>query len=239
MPRFFVEDFEKTAKISGDDARHISRSLRMKVGEILTVCDTKGVDYFCTITSLSDDAVELEINTKRKTESEPTIDVTLFQCMPKGEKIESVVQKSVELGVRTIVPVISSRCISRPDAKSGEKKVKRLNKIAAEAAKQSGRGILPTVENITDFKSMVNRLKNYDLAVCFYELYGEPLRTLIENHKKIAIIIGSEGGFSVDEIETLKSEGVKIATLGKRILRTETAPLAALTSIMLLSGNLE
>ena len=239
MPRFFVEDFSKNPKITGDDAKHISRSLRMKTGEELTVCDTKGIDYFCTISAITDQEILLKINDTKKTESEPTIDVTLFQCMPKGEKIESVVQKSVELGVNKIVPVISSRCISRPDAKSGAKKVARLNKIANAAAKQSGRGILPTVENLIDFKSMLGELENFDLVICFYELWGAPLKTLIENHKKIAIIIGSEGGFSVEEVETLKKCGVKIATLGKRILRTETAPIAALTSIMLLSGNLE
>ena len=239
MPRFFVEDFENCPKISGDDAKHIARSLRMKEGEELTVCDTKGVDYFCTITSISEQEINLKINETKKTDSEPTLEVTLFQCMPKGEKIETVVQKSVELGVYKIVPVISSRCISRPDEKSGEKKVARLNKIAVEAAKQSGRGILPSVENIIDFSTLLKNIKNYDLAICFYELYGEPLKNIIGTHKKIAIIIGSEGGFSKEEIEKLQNEGVKIATLGKRILRTETAPLAALTSIMLLSGNLE
>ena len=239
MPRFFAPNFSDYPKITGDDARHISRSLRMSVGDELTVCDTKGVDYFCTITSITEQEIELKINETKKTESEPSVEVTLFQCMPKGDKIESVVQKSVELGVNTIVPVISSRCISRPDAKSGAKKVARLGKIADEAAKQSGRGILPKVENIIDFNSLLEKVENYDLAICFYELFGKPIKNIVGNHKKIAIIIGSEGGFSVEEVEKLKAKGVKIATLGKRILRTETAPLAALTSIMLLSGNLE
>ena len=241
MPRFFCENFsENTAFITGDDARHISRSLRMKIGEELTVCNTRGTDYFCKITEIHENEIMLDVMESAKTVSEPSIEVTLFQCMPKGDKLETVVQKSVELGVKQIVPVISERCISRPDAKSAAKKRERLQKIANEAAKQSGRGILPTVENTLTFKECCNRLSDFDLSILFYELGGESLSNLeINGNKKIAILIGPEGGFAKEEADAALKNGAKAATLGKRILRTETAPLAALTGIMLLSGNLQ
>ena len=160
--------------------------------------------------------------------------------MPKSDKLETVVQKAVELGVNQIVPVISERCISRPDAKSVAKKRERLQKIANEAAKQSGRGVLPTVENALTFKECCSRLSDFDISILFYELGGEPLTELgIKDCGRIAILIGPEGGFSKEEADTALKNGAKAATLGKRILRTETAPLAALTGIMLLSGNLQ
>lgn len=241
MPRFFCENFsENAAIITGDDARHISRSLRMKIGEELTVCNTKGTDYFCKITGIRENEVMLDVMESAKTVSEPSVEVTLFQCMPKSDKLETVVQKAVELGVNQIVPVISERCISRPDAKSVAKKRERLQKIANEAAKQSGRGVLPTVENALTFKECCSRLSDFDISILFYELGGEPLTELgIKDCGRIAILIGPEGGFSKEEADTALKNGAKAATLGKRILRTETAPLAALTGIMLLSGNLQ
>ncbi len=241
MPRFFCENFaENSAVITGDDARHISRSLRMRVGESLTVCDTRGTDYYCTVAEICDDTVKLNVNSKQENTSEPTVAVTLFQCIPKGDKLDSVVQKAVELGVHEIVPVLSSRCVSRPDEKAAAKKRERLQKIANEAAKQSGRGILPEVCKTVSFKECCAVLKDFDTAVLFYELGGKPLADIsFEKNGKIAVLIGPEGGFSEDEVTAATNGGAQRATLGKRILRTETAPVAALGCIMLLTGNME
>lgn len=239
MPRFFCEHFESNPIISGEDGRHISRSLRMKAGEQLTVCDTMGTDFNCEIEKIENDTVYLKILDSKENTSEPDVKVTLFQCMPKGDKLDLVVQKAVELGVTEIVPVLSSRCVSRPDAKSILKKRQRLQKIADEAAKQSGRGILPKISDMISFKECCEKLKNYDKSIIFYELGGAPLKDIVDDSINYAILIGSEGGFSVDEVEKATESGAVSATLGKRILRTETAPIAALTGIMLLSGNME
>ncbi len=240
MPRFFSENFSETKAITGEDAHHISKVLRASVGDEITVCDTKGVDYLCQIADIKNGEISLNIIEEKKSDSEPNIAITLYQCMPKSDKLETVAQKSIELGVFRIVPVLSSRCVSRPDEKSAKKKVDRLNKIAEAAAKQSGRGIIPEVSNLIPFDSLLKEIKNHKLSIVFYELGGEPLRGLIkEGADDIAIIIGPEGGFSSEEIEKLNAAGAISATLGKRILRTETAPLAAISAIMLLSGNLE
>lgn len=240
MPRFFCENFEKDRKIVGSDAVHISKSLRMKIGEKITVCDTKGIDYYCEISQITAEEIYLNILSEKENDTEPDISVTLFQCMPKGDKLDYIVQKSVELGVSEIVPVISSRCISRPDAKSAAKKTARLNKISDEAAKQSGRGILPTVSAPINFDECLNKFALFDKVIIFYELGGKPLNTLIDpTVKKIAIFIGPEGGISAEEFDKATNCGACAATLGKRILRTETAPIAALSNIMLLSGNMQ
>lgn len=241
MPRFFVENFGAGApEIVGEDARHIIKSLRMKVGETLTVCDTQGSDYFCKIANISDGRVELSVTEVSGSVSEPSVEVTLFQCMPKGDKLENVIQKSIELGVSEIVPVLSSRCVSRPDEKSMRKKLERYSKIADSAAKQSGRGILPAVRPMIRFSDMTALFKNYDRALFFYEGGGCQLSdTISRNMRKIAIVIGPEGGFDIAEAESAVERGAVAVGLGKRILRTETAPLAALSCVMLLTGNLE
>lgn len=238
MPRFFKEFFEESPVIIGQDAVHIAKALRMKSGEALTVCDTKGFDYHCRIDTVSPDAVTLKIEQKCKTASEPSIKVTLFVCLPKGDKIDGIIKQAVELGVYEIVPVLSSRCVARPDAKAAAKKVERYQKIANEAAGQSGRGILPKVNSFITLKECAAELKAFDKALFFYELGGEPVEKIkISDGEKIALITGCEGGFDVSEAELLKESGAKTLTLGPRILRAETAPAAALSSIMLLSGN--
>lgn len=240
MPRFFCEEFKNNPVIFGEDAKHISRSLRMKIGEQLTVCDTHGTDYLCEIENLSDDAVYLKILSTKQNDSEPNLKVTLFQCLPKGDKLDLVVQKAVELGVNEIIPVMSSRCVSKPDQKAADKKRVRMQKISDQAAKQSGRGILPKIKPIINFNECCEKLAQFDKSIIFYELGGEPLAKIInKTAKTCAVIIGPEGGLSQEEVALANSKGAVSATLGKRILRTETAPLAALTAIMLLSGNLE
>ena len=239
MPRFFKTDFKNAPFIDGDDASHIAKSLRMRIGEQLTICDTKGTDFLCEITNVSPDRIDFDIINETKTISEPSVTVTLFQCMPKSDKMDNVVKQSVELGVAEITPVISSRCVSVPDAKASAKKVERWQRIANEAAGQSGRGILPKVNDVITYKQMLQDIKAFDTVMIFYENGGSSLSSLDIKSGSCAIIIGPEGGFSQNEVDTAKQNGATICTLGKRILRTETAPLAALTAIMTLTGNMD
>ena len=238
MPRFFKEFFQSEPFIDGDDAKHILRSLRMTVGEKLTVCDTKGFDYSCVISACSDNRVDLEIKEKRKNDTEPTIFVTLYLCLTKGDKMDLAVRQAVEMGASQIVPVLSTNCVSRPDQKSLKKKLERWQKIADEAAGQSGRGILPKVCETLSFNEAVISATKDDLCVFCYELANENLDTIDDNVKTVSVIIGPEGGFTVPEAETLAKNGAKTVSLGKRILRAETAPVTALTAVMLKSGNM-
>lgn len=239
MPRFFKEYFENSPYIEGNDALHIAKSLRMRKGECLTVCDTKGFDYSCIISAVSDQRIELEIREKTKTKTEPSVFVTLYQCLPKGDKMDLVVRQAIECGVCRIVPVLSSNCVSRPDQKALEKKCERWQKIANEAAGQCGRGILPKVDNPLSLKQVAKAIENDDKSFFCYELGGKPFESLDASCSKLSVIIGPEGGFTLDEATLLQTSGAIATTLGPRILRTETAPLVALTAIMLCSKNME
>ena len=190
MPRFFVDSItdEKYAAITGEDARHISRSLRMKKDDALTVT-CGGIDYSCIIKEISDSMVSLEVLFFNKCKSEPGIDLTLFQAVPKLDKLELIIQKSVELGVNRIVPVLTRRCVSRPSEKDFAKKLQRLNKIAEEAAKQSGRGNIPEICGIVSFDEAVNELCGNDISLLCYENGGERLSDIDfsgKKHKKTA-----------------------------------------------------
>ncbi len=240
MPRFFI-DYEpgKMAEISGEDGRHIARSLRMQPGEELTLCDGRGKDYQCRILRIQGDTVEAEVLSVQPTLAEPTVQVTLYQGLPKSDKFEWVVQKAVELGVTRIVPVLTARCVSRPDDRSMAKKQERWQKIAQEAAKQSGRGILPVVGEKQTFSQALEEGCCRQKALLFYEGGGERIVHLVEEGiQSLSLFIGPEGGFAPEEVQLAKEMGVFIATLGPRILRTETAPLAALAGIMQATGNL-
>ncbi len=240
MPRFFTQEISETqGKISGADAVHISRVLRMKNGEKITVSDLKGYDYNCIITSISKDEVLFDVLDKQLPVCEPTVSTTLFMAFPKGDKFELIVQKCVELGIDKIVPVITARCVSRPDEKSMAKKVDRYNRIAYEAAKQCGRAKIPVVENFVDFTAALELSQKFDVVLFFYEKGGEKMQELIsDNYKNIAFFVGSEGGFEEYEAKQAEEKSAKIATLGTRILRCETAAIAATTSIMVLTGNI-
>lgn len=238
MPRFFKENFKESPFIAGDDARHIIKSLRMKPGEPLTVCDTKGVDYKCVITALGEQRVDLRVEKEEHTASEPSVFITLFQCLPKGDKMDSVVRQSVELGVGKIVPVLSSNCVSRPEQKQILKKIERWQKISNEAAGQSGRGILPKVGGCITLTGAAQEFSKFDKIFFCYELGGTAVADIGETVKNIAVIIGPEGGFTAEEAQMLQSAGAEATTLGPRILRTETAPLAAVTAIMLKTNNM-
>lgn len=241
MPKFFLAaPPEEIVLLDGEDGRHIARSLRMRAGEALTLCDCLGTDYEGEIEQIDGDSVTVRILSSRPCAAEPSLSVVLYQSLPKLDKFDSVVQKSVELGVTRIVPVLSTRCISRPDAKALSKKIERWNKIAVEAAKQCGRGILPQVSPALPFPEAVREAEaSGGAGVFFYEGGGVPLRTQIrEGMQKVNLFIGPEGGFDPREVELARVHGLTPTSLGPRILRTETAPIAALAAVMLLSGNL-
>ncbi len=241
MPKFFIEGgIRDTYDITGDDARHITGSLRMRRGDIITVCDGSGNDAECQITAADKDCVSLRVISRKTCLSEPSVGVTLYQCMPKGDKFDGVVRKCVELGVSRIVPVISSRVISRPDKKSLAKKIERWNKISKEAASQSGRGIVPEISSAQSFDEAIKEAAESDKGLFFYECGGKPLSEWdLEKSVSISLFIGPEGGFSPKEAEQAQQAGLITATLGPRILRTETAPVAALAIIMYIAGNME
>ena len=239
MPRFFVSQLPEggVITIDGADAVHIGKSLRMAVGDELTVCHD-GTDYQCEIIGITREDVSLKVVSESKS-SEPNIDLTLYMAMPKLDKLELIVQKSVELGVRKICPVLTKRCISRPDNERFKAKRERLQKIALEAAKQSGRGIIPEVSDILSFDQCVRELSEMDFGIVCYEKGGVSLKEIeIEKNLRIGLFIGSEGGFEPSEIEKLEENGVKKVWLGDRILRCETAPIAATAIIMFLTGNM-
>ncbi len=239
MPRFFVSEPPSGGiiTIDGADAVHIGKSLRMAVGDELTVCCDK-IDYRCEIIGITREDVSLKVVGESES-SEPNIELTLFMAMPKLDKLELIVQKSVELGVVRICPVLTKRCVSRPDNDRFKAKRERLQKIALEAAKQSGRGIIPEVSDIMSFERCVSEMAKMDLGVVCYEKGGVSLREIeIPEKSEIGLFIGSEGGFEPGEIEILEENGVRKVWLGDRILRCETAPLAATAIIMFLSGNM-
>lgn len=239
MPRFFKEFFSEQPFLDGEDARHIANSLRMRPGENVTVCDTRGFDYRCRIVSCGPERVELEIIEKTAGVTEPTVFVTLYQCLPKGDKMDAVVRQAVELGVSRTVPVLSSNCVSRPDGGSLARKLERWRKIAAEAAGQCGRGIIPEVGGCLTLSEAARAAGKDDRCYFCYELGGDPIGEIPETVKTVSVIIGPEGGFTAEEAETLASFGAMPTTLGPRILRTETAPIAAVAAVMLRSGNMK
>ena len=239
MPRFFI-DKENIADnelvIRGGDAFHIARSLRMAVGDGLTVCDGEGIDYDCTLTKIRDDECVCAINSSAKSHSEPRHEITLYMAYPKGDKLETVIQKAVELGASVIVPFESRFCIKKPKEDKQEKQSARLNKIAAEAAKQCGRGRLPQVKLPLSFDGMLAQIKTQDKVLFCYEATGEDssLKCVLKNlgeSQKLGVIVGSEGGFSPDEADKITAQGAIPVNLGSRILRCETAPSYVLSCI--------
>lgn len=240
MPKFFTESIcGDIAEITGGDAAHITKVLRMAKGDRLTVSDTHGTDYFCLIESAVPELVRLSIQESRPSETEPSVKVTLFQGIPKSGKMDTIIQKCVELGIHSIYPVETARSVSRPDAKALKAKVERWNKIALEAAKQCGRGIIPTVGGALSFTQAVEMLIETDSPHILYEKAGNQNKfEICRGIRTAGIFIGPEGGFEEAEIDIAVKSGAKITGLGPRILRTETAPLCALTVIMFATGNL-
>ncbi len=243
MDWFFTEhagNAGDTHIITGEDAVHITKSLRMSVGEIITLCDKQRNEHLCRIEKIDRDTVTVRIVTKEECSHEPSINLTLYFALTKGDKPETVIQKCIELGVTEIVPVLTDRCVSRPDAKSAEKKLKRYQKIALQAAMQSRRGIVPEIKPLAELKDAAKDCGKYDKTILFYEGGGQSIRDIItETDRNIAVWIGPEGGFEEREVEILCKNGAVTATLGKRILRAETAPIAAAAAIMFHTGNME
>lgn len=240
MQKLFVENInEEKIILDGESARHIAKSLRMRVGDVICVTDGGGDDYGCQIEEITKDEVVLKVCYKQACESEPSCRVTIYQGVPKSSKMEDIIQKCVELGVCEIVPTLTKRCVSRPDDKAAGKKNQRYQKIALEAAQQSGRGIVPKIENMKTLRQAIAEDKS-DVKIVFYECGGEKLADIVKpDTESVSVFIGPEGGFEQEEVEQIEASGGVRATLGKRILRTQTAPVAALTAIMLLTGNLE
>ena len=239
MPRFFVDSTptDDTLRIEGDDSRHIARSLRMAVGDSLTVCDSQGTEYDCVLTKIRDEECECEIKNRHKSLSEPPCRISLFMAYPKSDKLETVIQKAVELGAYEIIPFESSRCIKRPSKDKEAAKLLRLNKIAEEAAKQSGRAIRPKVLPTLSFSEVMKKSMDFELSVFCYEGEGTvSLKKIFEQKypKTISVVVGCEGGFSEEEASRAAALGFKMANLGPRILRCETAPDYVLSAISFL-----
>ncbi len=239
MPRFFVNNInENNVIIDGNDALHIRKSLRMNVGDVLTVC-CNGIDYSCEISEINMETILLKILFFNKSESEPNINLTLYQAIPKSDKLELIIQKAVELGVTQIVPVLTRRCISRPSEKDFQKKLLRYNKIAESASKQAGRAIIPEVLPMINYSNAIEAMKKDDVSIVFYESGGLRLNEMnFSDKKNISIMIGSEGGFDDLEISEAQKNGIETVWLGNRILRCETAPITAISLLMHLTGNL-
>ncbi len=237
MPKFFVRKEsinDHTITLEGENAKHIGSVLRAKTGDIITVGDGDGRDYECEITEITKKEVIAKITDIFTNDNEPDIKLTLYQALPKADKMELVIQKCIEIGVDRIVPVKTEHAVVKLEGKE-EKKLQRWNKIAEAAAKQCGRGKIPIVDRVMTFKEAINEAISLDSAIIPYEKEKEnSLKTFAKGFKgkSIGIFIGPEGGFSNDEIDFAISNGVKSVTLGKRILRTETAGLV--TSVILL-----
>ena len=237
MPRFFTptENFDgNTVKITGDDAYHIARALRMAVGDSVTVADMQGREHTCRLTKIRDEVCECEILSTTEGKTESPAEITLFMGYPKGDKLEVVIQKAVELGVSRIIPFESSRCVKRPRQDKAEKQGARLSRIAEEAAKQCGRSRLAEVLPPVNFKKALEEAKKADLALFCYEGDGtESLKSVLnqKSAKSISVIVGCEGGFSFEEAALAKESGLVSVNLGPRILRCETAPTYVLSCI--------
>lgn len=228
MPKFFFEKKDRSGGqicLHGEDEKHIRTVLRAKEGEELTLCDGEGMDYRCRISSLAD-GVQLEILSEAPCETEPKTKITLYQGLPKADKMELIIQKCVELGVVRIVAVSTERAIVKLDKKES-KKLERWQKIAEAAAKQSGRGKIPEIGGqVLQFRDAVAEAKDLDGAIIPYEKEEKTdLREFVKGFKgeSVGIFIGPEGGFSEEEIALARENGILPITLGKRILRTETA----------------
>lgn len=244
MPKFFVKQEqikENKIEIIGNDVNHIKNVLRGKIGEEITVCnENTAKDYQCEITKIEEEKIYLKIKKELENNVESNIKVTIFQGLPKAEKMELVIQKSVELGTFDITPVEMRRCVVKLKEKDKEKKLQRWQKISEVAAKQCGRNIIPKINKIENLKTICQNFKEYDIVLVAYEkekstTLKQELKTICKKDKKdvkIAIVIGPEGGIEKEEIEILQKNGAKIITLGKRILRTETVALNMLSVIM-------
>ena len=237
MTRFFVTPDEMMLDfmvLTGENAAH-AKVLRLKCGEEVLVCDGQGGECLCAVSDVSDGQIGLVVKSQQRSESEPKLRVSVYMAFPKGDKLEHVIQKATELGAFEIVAFPSGRCVSRPDEKSLKKKLERWQKIAQSAAEQSGRGRIPQVIVLGSYAQALERAAKADKAILFYE--NEQATTLrmslsAGEYHSISLLTGPEGGLETAEVEKARCAGLEICTLGKRILRCETAPLCALSAVM-------
>lgn len=243
MRKFFVKEEQindEVIEIIGDDVNHIKNVLRLEGGEIILLCDMdNSINYVSEISKIEKDKIICKIQNKIENQAEGNVELTIFQGLPKADKMELIIQKGTELGVKEFVPVNFERCIVKLKGKDEEKKIDRWQKIAEMAAKQSGRDLIPKITNIESIKNICNLIPNYDIVLVAYENEKEnslkqellKLKNIKENIK-IGVVIGPEGGISENEINLFKQVGGKIITLGNRILRTETVCLMCASIIM-------
>lgn len=241
MYHFFVEPEQVRGEkivIIGPDVNHIRNVLRVKPGEELSVSDGRGKTYACAVESLGAEEVSVRILKTEEQSTELCVCVTLFQGLPKGDKMELIIQKCVELGVRSIVPVETRRAVVKLDAKKEAAKVRRWNGIAQSAAKQSGRALVPEVSGVCSLKEALARAAELDVCLIPYELAKDMGKTRellgsVKPGQSVGVFIGPEGGFDEAEVEQAVEAGAKPITLGRRILRTETAGMVVLSMLSL------
>lgn len=242
MTRFFVQPDELNGDpilLTGENAAH-AKVLRLKAEEQVMVCDGQGRECLCAVVEVGQRDLELRVLERRASAAEAGVRVSVYMAFPKADKLEHVIQKATELGAYEIVAFPSSRCVSRPDDKSLKKKLERWQKIAASAAEQSGRGRIPEVLVLPSYKAALTRAQEADLAILFYEHErATTLRMALESgkYRSVSLLSGPEGGLDTAEVEQAKDAGLAICTLGKRILRCETAPLCGLSAVMYAFGE--
>ena len=242
MTRFFVEPDQLQPDflvLTGENAQH-AKVLRLKNGEQVLVCDGQGREAVCTVSDVSPGQISLVVNKRQESETEARVRVSVYMAFPKADKLEHVIQKATELGAYEIVAFPSARCVSKPDEKSLKKKLERWQKIAASAAEQSGRGRIPEVLVLPSYKAVLERAAKADKALLFYENeQATTLRMVLENgsYETVSLLTGPEGGLEEKEVTQASEAGLQVCTLGKRILRCETAPLCALSAVMYDAGE--
>ncbi len=241
MTRFFVEPEALQPEflvLTDENAQH-AKVLRLKCGEEVLVCDGQGTEALCVISDVSDGQYGLVVKHRQPSETEARIRVSVYMAFPKADKLEHVVQKATELGADEIVAFPSARCVSKPDEKSLRKKLERLQKIAASAAEQSGRGRIPQVLTLPSYKATLERAAKADKALLFYENErATTLRMALSGtYETVSLLTGPEGGLEAAEVEQAMMAGLQVCTLGRRILRCETAPLCALSAVMYDAGE--
>ena len=242
MTRFFVTPQELQPDflvLTGENAQH-AKVLRLKNGEEVLVCDGEGRECLCTVSDVSPGQISLVVKKRQQSETEAAVRVSVYMAFPKADKLEHVIQKATELGAYEIVAFPSARCISKPDDKSLKKKLERWQKITASAAEQSGRGRIPQVLTVGSYKEALERASQADKAILFYENErATTLRMALEagEYQTVSLLTGPEGGLEEREVSQAKEAGLRICTLGSRILRCETAPLCGLSAIMYAAGE--
>ncbi len=243
MVRFFVTSQEMltdTPVLTGENAAH-ARVLRLKSGEKVLLCDGQGRECLCCVRQADSSGVlTLAVEARRESASEAGVRVSVYLAFPKADKLEFVIQKATELGAYEIVAFPSMRCVSRPDERSLRKKWERWRKIAASAAEQSGRGRIPEIRILNSYAEALTRAAQADKALLFYENeQAATLRMALQDgqYHTVSLLTGPEGGWEASEVEQAVTAGLRVCTLGKRILRCETAPLCALSAVMYDAGE--